>query len=104
VDYLAGAEIVVDACIAARERFAIDVEARVRASAMKCIVEFALPSQDTENEIAAACWYVEAALRGTTTLETNWFHDGNGALVPPSAVIAVRAADRSEREWRRPRT
>lgn len=86
VDYLSGAEIVVDACIAARERFGIDVEARMRAATTMCIVEFALPSRDTENEFAAACWYVEAALRGATTHDAKCFHDGKGMPVPPSAV------------------
>jgi len=89
VDYFDGAELVVDICQAVSARFEIDAAARYRAATSPCIVEFAMPAADTNDAIASALWYVDAAIRGERTTNANWTYDGAGAPIPPSAIVSV---------------
>jgi hypothetical protein len=91
VDYLGGAEIVVDICSAMGDKFAIDFLSRCRAATVPCIVEFTGPPQDSEGALASALWYIEAGQRGVATPNANWGFNGAGAGVPSDRIVAVRA-------------
>ena len=89
VDYLDGAEIVVDICQAVGTRFHVDAMSRYRAATSPCVVEFAMPADDTNGAVASALWYVDAAIRGERTINANWGYDGGGRPIPPSAIVSA---------------
>jgi hypothetical protein len=93
VDYLGGAEIVVDICGAAGNCLGIDLMERYRARTTPCIVEFALEANRVDHALAAAAWYVEAAMRGEHTANANWGHDGHGTPVAPESIVSVTVVD-----------
>jgi hypothetical protein len=84
-------EIVEDICVAARSELHIDLEARFRRATTPCIVEFSAPARDVPRALTAACWYAEAALRGTTAGADDafWNFDGHGVAVPPQEIVSV---------------
>jgi hypothetical protein len=84
-------EIVEDICIAARTEFDVELESRFEQATTRCIVEFAAEPRNVDAALAAACWYVEAALRGKTAsgADALWNFDGDGIAVPPSDIVFV---------------
>lgn len=93
VHYLNGGEIASDICDAVRERFHIHLAVRYQHATTPCVVEFAVPSANGNGAVAAAAWYVEAAVRGEHTADSNWAYDGGGAPVPATAIVSVLAPD-----------
>lgn len=91
VDYLNGPEITSDICHAVRERFGVDIGTRYREATTPCIVEFAMSATNVDQALASAAWYVEAAMRGRHTTNSNWGYDGRGKPVPAAAIVSVFA-------------
>jgi hypothetical protein len=89
VDYLAGAEIMIDICQAIAERTGIDATARYRHATTPCVIEFAVPTSHFDGALAAALWYLAAGLRGERTPNGNWSYCGDGLPLPAKAIISV---------------
>jgi hypothetical protein len=93
VDYLAGAEIVVDICQAVGERFGINATARYHSATTPCVVEFWAPSEHSDDALGAALWYLSAGLRGERTTNANCGYGADGVPVPPDAIVSVLSLD-----------
>lgn len=89
VDYLAGAEIVIDICQAVEEQTGIDATTRYRDATRPCIVEFSVPANDFNGALAAALWYLAEGLRGERSTHGNWGYCADGTPVPPQAIVSV---------------
>lgn len=89
VDYLAGAEIVIDICQAVEQRTGIDATARYRAATKPCIVEFSVPARHFNDALAASLWYLAAGLRGEQTTNGNWSFCSDGKPLPAKAIVTV---------------
>ena len=52
---------------------------------------FTTPPREAHKALTAACWYAEAALRGTTAAgdDAFWNFDGDGAAVPAEDIVFV---------------
>ncbi|UTI63334.1 hypothetical protein NBH00_18500 [Paraconexibacter antarcticus] len=78
VDYLAGAEIVVDICDAVAAAYDLPLHRRYLDATRPCIVEIIMPGDASPSVLDTAAWYVEAAVLGQTTSEAHWGIDGAG--------------------------
>jgi len=89
VDYLAGAEIVIDICQAVTQHTRIDATVRYRDATKPCIVEFAVPASHVNRALAAALWHLAAGLRGERTINGNWTYCADGTPLPAKAIVSV---------------
>lgn len=89
VDYLTGAEIVIDICQAIEDRTGINATERYQGATTPCVVEFAVPTARLRRALCAALWYLGAGLAGRRTANANWGHDGGGTSLPAEAIISV---------------
>jgi hypothetical protein len=89
VDYLAGAEIVIDICQVIEERTGINAAARYRQATRPCVVEFSVPASHFTHALAAALWYLAAGLRGERTSNGNWSYCTDGRPLPAQAIVSV---------------
>jgi hypothetical protein len=107
VDYLAGAEIVIDICEAIEERAGIDVTARYRRMTTACVVEFSVATsvatRDFDSTLSAALWYLAAGLRGERTIDANWSYCADNVAVAPEAIVSVLSLDELRAESHQPR-
>jgi hypothetical protein len=87
-------EIVEDICVAARNELRVDLEPRFEHATTPCIVEFSTHPREVHQALTAACWYAEAALRGTTAAggDAFWNFDGDGVAVPAEDIVFVDVA------------
>jgi hypothetical protein len=90
-DYLKAPESVDDICVAAHERFGIDLAERYHHAASPYIVEFMTiePDSETYRAIASVAWYVEGITRGERSHDALLAFDGRGQRVAPEAITAV---------------
>jgi hypothetical protein len=85
-------ETVENIIFAASNELQIDLEPRYEEATTSCIVEFAAPPDDFDQALAAACWYVEAAIRGDAAgPDVHWNFSGDGTAVPPQDIVFVKA-------------
>jgi len=89
VDYLAGAEIMIDICHAIGDRFQLDASARYIEQTTPCVVEFSAPAERLGHALSAALWYLESGLRGERTTSANWGYSGHGLAIAPTRIISV---------------
>jgi hypothetical protein len=89
VDYLAGAEIVIDICQAIEERTGLDATVRYRQATTPCIVEFSVAATHFDQALAAALWYLEAGMRGERTMNGNWSYCADGEALPERAIVSA---------------
>jgi hypothetical protein len=89
VDYLAGAEIVIDICQTVEQHTGINATTRYRAATKPCIVEFSVPASHFNHALAAALWYLAAGLRGEQTTNGNWSFCADGKPLPAQAIVSV---------------
>lgn len=89
VDYLAGAEIVIDICQAIEDRTGINATERYRGATTPCVVEFTAPTERLRHALCAALWYLGAGLAGRRTTNANWGYGGDGTPLPAEAIISV---------------
>ena len=83
-------ETVENIIFAARNELQIDLEPRYERATTSCIVEFAAPPDDIDQALAAACWYVKAAIRGDAVgPDASWNFSGDGTAVPPHDIVFV---------------
>jgi hypothetical protein len=103
VDYLAGAEILIDICQAIEQRTGIDATARYRRATTPCVVEFSVPTSHFNHALAAALWYLAAGLRGERTLNGNWSYCADGVPVPTEAIVSVHSSQELRADSRQER-
>jgi hypothetical protein len=83
-------ETVENIIFAASDELQIDLEPRYEEATTSCVVEFAAPPDDFDQALAAACWYVEAAIRGDAAgPDVHWNFSGDGTAVPPQDIVFV---------------
>jgi hypothetical protein len=83
-------ETVENIIFAASNELQIDLEPRYEEATTSCIVEFAAPPDDFDQALAAACWYVEAAIRGDAAgPDVHWNFSGDGTATPPQDIVFV---------------
>ena len=94
-EFLRVPEIIGDICFAASNELKIDLERRFLQATTSCIVEFSVDGRSVDKALAAACWYAEAALRGTTAGGGYVFHNfgGDGMPVPAQDIVCVEPLD-----------
>lgn len=94
-EFLRVPEIIGDICFAASNELKIDLERRFLQTTTSCIVEFSVDGREADKALAAACWYAEAALRGTTAGGGYAFHNfgGDGMTVPAQDIVCVEPLD-----------
>lgn len=94
-EFLRVPEIIGDICFAASNELNIDLERRFLQATTSCIVEFSVDGRSVDKALAAACWYAEAALRGTTAGGGYAFHNfgGDGIPVPAQDIVCVEPID-----------
>ena len=103
VDYLAGAEIVIDICQAIEERTGLDATARYQQATTPCVVEFSVATSHFDQALAAALWYLAAGLRGERSMNGNWSYCADGEPLPAHTIVSVfstrelRSASRRDR-------
>lgn len=93
-DYLRTPELVEDIAHAAHEVFGVDLLSAYAAVTRPCIVAFDMPTSDDGPAVEAACWYLWAAARGGVTRAACGGFDGQGIVVPPTAIHDVEIVDR----------
>lgn len=98
VDYLAGAEIVIDICRAINERTGIDATARYGRATIPCVVEFSVRTSHFNHALVAALWYLSAGLRGERTLNGNWSYCADGVPLPAQAIVSVLSLQELRRQ------
>jgi hypothetical protein len=103
VDYLSGAEIVIDICQAIEQRTGIDAAPRYREATPPCIVEFSVPTSHFSHARAAALWCLAAGLRGERTLNGNWSYCSAGVPLPAQMIVSVLSSQDLRPEGRRDR-
>jgi hypothetical protein len=89
VDYLAGAEIVIDICQAIEDRAGINATARYRKATTPCVVEFSVPTTHLRQALCAVLWYLGAGLAGRRTMNANWGYGGDGTPLPAERIVSV---------------
>lgn len=93
VDYLAGAEIVMDICRAIEDRAGIKATERYRKATTPCVVEFSAPTTHLRHALCAALWYLGAGLAGGRTMNANWGYGGDGTPLPAERIVSVLGLD-----------
>jgi hypothetical protein len=89
VDYLAGAEIVIDICRAIEQRTGLEATSRYRHATTPCVVEFWVATRQCDGALAAALWYLAAGLREQQTSHANWTYCADGQAVPADEIVSV---------------
>jgi hypothetical protein len=89
VDYLAGAEIVIDICQAVEDRAGINATDRYRKGTKPCVVEFSAPTTHLRQALCAALWYLGAGLANRRTTNANWGYGGDGTPLPAERIVSV---------------